>query len=193
MDTYHVVLYFHLLAVFLGLGAASVLLACLFQLRAAQTLADAVPWGMVAGKVSRLFPIAVLGLFATGAYMTTDIWTWSTRWIDVSIAGLVVVALQGPLVAERTAKKLERALHDNGPGPLGEQARRMTRHPGLWVVELTNICVVLGIVWNMTQKPDTWSAVAAIAGGYAVGLVLALWFMRAPVADRPAPAATEPI
>ena len=192
MDTYHVVLYIHLLALFIGIGAGSVLLACLFQLRAAQTLADAVPWGMVAGKTARLFPIAVLGLFATGAYMTTDLWTWNTRWIDVSIAGLVLVALQGPLVAERTAKKLERALHDNGPGPLGEPARRMTRHPGLWVVELTNLGVVLGIVWNMTQKPSAWSAVAAIAGGYAVGVVLALWFMRAPAAAELAPAVTEP-
>jgi hypothetical protein len=192
LDTYHVVLYLHLLAVFIGIGAASVLLACLFQLRAAQTLADAVPWGMVAGKVARLFPIAVFGLFATGAYMTADLWTWSTRWIDVSIAGLVLVALQGPLVAERTAKKLERALHDNGPGPLGEEARRMTRHPGLWVAELTSIGVVLGIVWNMTQKPSAWGAVAAIVGGYAVGVVLAVWFMRAPAAAEPAPVVTEP-
>jgi hypothetical protein len=43
VDTYHVVLYMHLLALFIGIGAGSVLLACLFQLRAAQTLADAVP------------------------------------------------------------------------------------------------------------------------------------------------------
>jgi len=64
MDTYHVVLYIHLLALFIGIGAASVLLACLLQLRRAQTLAEAGPWGMVAGKVSRLFPIAILGLFA---------------------------------------------------------------------------------------------------------------------------------
>jgi len=96
MDTYHVVLYIHLLALFVGIGAASVLLTCLLQLRKAQTLAEAGPWGMVAGKVSRLFPIAILGLFGSGAWMTSDIWTWSTRWIDVSIAGLVVITLQGP-------------------------------------------------------------------------------------------------
>jgi hypothetical protein len=183
LDTYHVVLYIHLLALFIGIGAATVLLVCLFQLRAAQTLAEAVPWGSVAGKTARTFPIAILGLFGTGAYMTTDVWTWSTGWIDVSIAGLVLLALQGPLVAERTAKKLERALHDNGPGPLGEQARRMTRHPGLWVAELSNIGVVLGVVWCMTQKPGTASAIAAVVGGYAVGAVLAVRFMKAPAAE----------
>jgi hypothetical protein len=189
LDTYHVVLYIHLLALFVGIGAATVLLVCLFELRAAQTLADAVPWGSVAGKTARAFPIAVLGLFGSGAYMTTDVWTWSTGWIAVSIAGLVLVAVQGPLVAERTAKKLERALHDNGPGPLGEPARRMTLHPGLWVAELSNIGVVLGVVWNMTQKPGTASAIAAVVGGYAVGAALALRFMKAPAAELAA--ATE--
>jgi hypothetical protein len=190
LDTYHVVLYIHLLALFIGIGAGTVLLACLFQLRAAQTLAEAVPWGSVAGKTARTFPFAVLGLFGTGAYMTTDVWTWSTGWIDVSIAGLVVLALQGPLIAERTAKKLERALHDNGPGSLGEQARRMTRHPGLWVAELSNLGVVLGVVWNMTEKPGTVSAIAAVLGGYAVGAVLALRFMKTPAAELAA--AAEP-
>jgi hypothetical protein len=190
LDTYHVVLYIHLLALFVGIGAGAVLLVCLFQLRAAQTLADAVPWGRVAGKTGRVFPIAILGLFGSGAYMTTDVWTWSTGWIDVSIAGLVLLALQGPLVAERTAKKLERALHDNGPGPLGEQARRLTRHPGLWVAEFSNFGVVLGIVWAMTQKPGTATAVAAIVGGYAVGAILALRFTKAPAAELTA--VTEP-
>jgi hypothetical protein len=180
MDTYHVVLYIHLLALFIGIGAASVLLACLTQLRKAQTLAEAAPWGMVAGKVSRLFPIAILGLFGSGAWMTSDIWTWDTRWIDVAIGGLVVISLQGPLVAERTAHKLKHALMENGPGPLGEHARRMTRHPGLWVAEFTNIGLVLGIVWVMTQKPGLWESIAALVGGYVVGLALALPFTRAP-------------
>jgi len=188
LDTYHVVLFIHLMALFVGIGAGAILLVCLFQLRAAQTLVDAVPWGMVAGKTARGFPVAILGLFGTGAYMTSDVWTWSTRWIDVSIAGLVLLALQGPLVAERTAKKLERALHDNGPGPLGKQARRMARHPGLWVAELSNLGVVFGIVWNMTQKPGTAGAIAAVVVGYLVGAAVALPFTRMP-AEELAPAA----
>jgi hypothetical protein len=191
VDTYHVVLYIHLLALFVGIGAGAILVVCLFQLRAARTLTDAVPWGVVAGKTEKAFPIAILGLFGTGAYMTSDIWTWSTGWIEVSIAGLVLVALQGPLVGGRTGKQLERALHDNGPGPLGERARRMTRHPGLWVTEFANLGVVFGIVWNMTQKPGVGGAIAAVAGGYLVGTIVALWLMKTP-ADELA-AATEPV
>jgi hypothetical protein len=191
LDTYHIVLYVHLLAVFVGVGAASVLMVCLFQLRAAKTLADAVPWGVVAGKTEHAFPVAVLGLFGTGAYMTSDLWTWNTGWIDVSIGGLVLLALQGPLVGGRTGKKLKQTLQENGPGPLGSQARRMTRHPGLWVTEFANIGVFFGVVWNMTQKPGIGEAIAALAGGYAVGAIVALWLTRAPATEM-AEAVTEP-
>jgi hypothetical protein len=187
LDAYHTVLYLHLLSLFVGIGAGSILLACAFQLRAARTLENAVPWGVLAGKVGRAFPVAIVGLFATGAYMTSDQWAWDTGWIDVGIAGLIVLALQGPLLVEPTAKKIEHAVRENGPGQLGENARRMTRHPGLWVGEFSNFGVVFGIVWNMTQKPGAAGAVAALVLGYAVGAVLALAFTR-PATVEHAPA-----
>ena len=56
----------------------------------------------------------------------------------------------------------------------------MTRHPGLWVVEFTNVALVLGIVWNMTQKPSTATSIMCLVIAYAVGLGVALRFMRAP-------------
>ena len=191
MDTYRVVLYVHLLAAFIGVGAAAVLVVCLFQLRAAKTLDQAVPWAVVAGKTEHAFPIAILGLFGAGAYMTSDLWTWSTGWIAVSTTGLVLLALQGPLVGGRAGKQLKQALQDNGPGPLGEQARQMTRHPGLWVTEFANIGVFLGIVWNMTQKPGTGESIAAIVVGYAVGAIVASRLRRAP-APEAGEVVTEP-
>ena len=179
MDTYRTVLYLHLIFLLLGIGAAAVIGTCLFHLRAARTLADAAPWSMLAGKTERVFPVAIIGLFATGAYLTSDLWTWDTRWIDVSIAGLVVIALQGPVIAGRRAKALAHALQENGPGPLGESARRMTRDTALWVVAFANPGIVLGIMWNMTQKPGTGEAIAAVVIGYLVGAALAYPFTRA--------------
>jgi hypothetical protein len=178
LDTYHVVLYFHLLALFIGIGAGSVLLTCLFQLRAARTLEQAVPWGTVAGQVGKLFPVAIIGLFATGAYMTSHFWTWSTGWIDVAIVALVVLGVQGAGIAERTAHKLKAALFANGPGPLGSECRRLALHPGLWVVELSNLGLVFGVVWNMTEKPGWGGSIAAALIGYGVGAALALLITR---------------
>jgi hypothetical protein len=180
VNTYHYVLYVHILSLLLGMGAGAVLLTCLFQLRAARTVEQAVPWGMVSGKVARLFPVAILGLFGTGAYMTSNLWTWNTPWIVLGIAGLVVLGVQGGGIAEHTAKKLQAAMMANGPGPIGAEARRMTLHPGLWVVELSNLGLVLGVVWNMTEKPGWGGSIAALVVGYAVGVGLALLFSRAP-------------
>src|SRR5438067_855177 len=145
MDTYRVVLFLHFLSLFIGFGGAAVITICLFKLRAAQTLADAAPWGMLAGQTEKVFPVAILGLFGTGAYMTSDVWTWSTHWIDVSIAGLVIVALQGPFIAGTRAHKLKQALMANGPGPLGEKAKQLTCDRALWVASTANLGMVLGI------------------------------------------------
>jgi hypothetical protein len=190
LDTYHVVLYVHLVALFIGIGAASVLVTCLFQLRAARTVEAAAPWGRVASKVALLFPVAILGLFGSGAYMTSDLWTWDTGWIDVAIGALVVLAVQGPGLAERSAKEVAKALMGNGPGDLRGDALRKTRYLPLWWAELSAIGLVLAIVWNMTTKPGTGSAIAAAVGGYAVGVALALLFTRQPSAE--AAPATEP-
>jgi hypothetical protein len=179
LDTYHVVLYIHLLSLFVGIGAASVLIVCLFQLRGARELTDAIPWGMVAGKIARLFPIAILGLFASGTYMTSDVWSWSDGWIVVGIVALVVLGIQGPLIAERSGKKLEHALRENGPGPLGDHAWMMCRYWGLWMIEFSAIGLVLGVVWNMTTKPGTGASIAAAAIAYGVGAGLGYLFSRA--------------
>jgi hypothetical protein len=183
MDTYHVVLYLHFMSLFVGVGAASVIGVCLFRLRASQTLADAAPWGTLAGQTERVFPVAVLGLFATGAYMTSDLWTWSTHWIEVSVAGLVLVALQGPLLAGRRTHALTHALMENGPGPLGERTRQMTRDPILWIVTFANPAIVFAIVWNMTEKPGVGGSVAAIVVGYAVGAAAAWPFVKKPAVE----------
>jgi hypothetical protein len=183
LNTYHYVLYVHLLSLFVGIGAGTLLAVCLFQLRAARTLEQAVPWGMMAGKVGKFFPVAILGLFGSGLYMTTETsfpWSMSTGWVDVGIAALVILFAQGLGIGERTGHKLGAALQANGPGPLGSEARRMTLHPGLWVVEFSNFGLVLGVVWNMTQKPGLGGSIAAGLIGYGVGAALALLVTRSP-------------
>jgi len=182
MDTYRVVLTLHLFSLLLGFGAATVIYVCLIRLRAAKTLEAAAPWGMLAGQTEKVFPVAILGLFATGAYMTSDVWTWSTGWIDVAIAVLVILAVQGAGIAARRAHLLKEALMANGPGPLGPEARALTRDKPLWIVSFTNPFIVLATVWNMIDKPSTWASIASVVVAYAIGAAIALAFTRASVA-----------
>src|SRR5262249_40011153 len=117
-------------------------------------------------------------------------WTWSTSWIVLPIVGLVVLSLQGPLLAGRRGHAVKAALMANGPGPLGPEAREMTRDRTLWAATMTNEMLVLGIVWVMTTKPGWGSAIAALAVAYLVGLALAPRFTRAPAVETAA--APEP-
>jgi uncharacterized membrane protein YczE len=48
------------------------------------------------------------------------------------------------------------------------------------VVEFTNIGIVMGVVWNMTEKPGLGGSLAAVLIGYAVGGALALLVTRVP-------------
>lgn len=191
MTGYHTALFFHFVSLFVGFGAAALMGVCLFRLRGAATVADAAPWGMLAGKTERAFPVAILGLFLTGAYMTSDLWTWDTGWIDVAIVALVVLAATGILIASRRAKLLEDALKANGPGPLTAATRQLTCDRALWIVAFANPGLVLGVVWNMTQKPGTLGAIVAVLIGFGVGAVVALQFAKVPAASAevPAPAA----
>jgi hypothetical protein len=183
LNAYHVALYIHLLSLLIGFSAGMIETVCLFRLRAANTLEAAAPWGQLAGEIEKAFPVAILGLFATGAYMTTDVWTWSTSWIVLPIIGLAVLSVQGPLVAGRRGKAVKAALMANGPGPLGSEAQRMTRDRALWAAGMTNEMLVLGIVWVMIVKPGWGGAIAALAVAYAVGLVLAARFTREPAVE----------
>jgi hypothetical protein len=187
-DTYHVVLYIHLLSLLVGFSAGMIETVCLFRLRAATSLEQAAPWGQLAGEIEKAFPVAIVGLFATGAYMTSDVWTWGTSWIALPIVGLAVLSLQGPLVAGRRGHAVKEALMANGPGALGSDARRMTRDRALWTAGMTNEMLVLGIVWVMTVKPGWGGAVAALVVAYAVGLALAVHLTREPAVEA-APAA----
>jgi hypothetical protein len=178
VDTYRVMLYFHLLSLLVGFSAGMIETVCLFRLRGANTLESAAPWGQLAGEIEKAFPVAIVGLFVTGAYMTSDVWSWGDSWIVLPIIGLAVLSVQGPLVAGRRGHAVKAALMANGPGPLGPEAQQMTRDRALWSAAMTNELLVLGIIWVMTLKPDWAGGIATLVIAYAVGLVFAARMTR---------------
>ena len=145
---------------------------------------------VVRARERRERAIAIIGLYATGAYMTSQLWTWGTSWIVLPIVGLAVLSLQGPLVAGRRGHAVKRALMANGPGPLGPEARRMTHDRALWIAGLTNEGLVLGIVWVMVEKSGWASGIAALVIAYVVGVTAAIALTRAPALE--AEAVTQP-
>jgi len=95
VDAADIVLYLHLLSLLLMAVGIVVFGVCFWRLRSARSLDQAVPSVRLIDRAGWAFPVSILGLVATGAYLTFHSWTWSTAWIDASIAGLIVVSLQG--------------------------------------------------------------------------------------------------
>ncbi len=185
MNGYSVTLFFHLLFLIVAVVAASLTTFAMFQLRAAETARDAARWGMTVGKVVPAFPVASLGLFGSGAYMTGDLWTWSTPWIVASIVGLGLIVACGAGVEGSRGRVLEAELRSAG---LSERARRLASDPALWTAKFTGMCLFVAVVFVMTTKPGTGSAVAALAGALVGGAVLALPVWRGSAEAVPVPA-----
>lgn len=187
---YDVALYLHLLSLFGLIGAITMVGLCYVRLRAADSFRDAALWARLADRVGWVFPVAILGLVASGAYLTAERWSWSTPWIVVSIAGLILDTVQGPLVAGPRAKALMDAVDtDAATGVVGARVRNLANDRVLWVVLFANPGIVLAITWNMTVKPGTAGAIAAILVGYGLGAATALLVTRQPHAQE-APTST---
>jgi hypothetical protein len=186
--SFQIVLFLHISFLLVGFSAGTVMVVCAAKLRAANTGAEAFPWGMLASKTALAFPIAIVGLFLTGAYMTSKHhWGWGTGWIDAAIGGLVVLMAEGAILGGRHGKELGAALKQNGPGPLSDHIRALNSDRLHWAITLGAPGLVLGIMWNMLHKPGLGIAIVDMAVGYGIGVVLGVL-----IASRQPQRAPEP-
>jgi hypothetical protein len=185
-----IALFLHIASLLVAFAAAGVMLVCALKLRAAKTGAEAFPWGMVAGKTPRFFPIASLGLFLTGAYMTSKgpsgAWGWSSGWIIASIVGLAAINVEGAILGGRHGKEMREALQGNGPGPLSDHVRELMNSRIGWILTIASPTLVLGVLWNMLNgaqgnPPSLGHAFLNVAVGWGVGAAIGVWIAsRAP-------------
>jgi hypothetical protein len=184
---YSLALFFHLVFV-LAAGAASALAGyAALRMRTAGHAPEVARWGMMIGKVVRVFPVATLGLLGTGAYMTASGWSWSTPWIISGLVGLAaIVALGSGLEASR-GRALKRELATNG---LSERARGLLGDPLAWTAKLMTWTLMLAVMFVMTTKPPAWGCalslvVASLAGAFAA---VPIWRVAAgPATTRHSP------
>jgi hypothetical protein len=144
--------------------------------------ADATAWLAFVEKVVRAFPIAVVGLLATGAYMTHQRWSWSVPWIDAALVGLGLIIALGSGIERARMQALKRALVASGLSP---DARRLLRDPVAWTAKITTLTLVVAVVFVMTMKPAAGGSVAAIVVAVAAGAIGAVPLWRTPALEAP--------
>jgi hypothetical protein len=186
-----IALFLHLSSLLAAFGAAGIMLLCSLKLRAAKTGAEAFPWGMVAGKVPRVFPIASLGLFLTGAWMMHEgKFSWGYGWVVASLVGLIAINVEGAVLGGRHGKEAREALQGNGPGPLSDHARAVLNDKTGWILTIGSPALVMGAVWNMIggangRPPSMLHAFANVIVAWLIGAGIGLWIASRPVAPAP--------
>lgn len=123
-------------------------------------------WAGIMGRTSRVFPLAVLTLVATGGYMVRGHWTWGLGWVQAGVVG----AREGA-GAKRHVARLTQA----------ESELPNDFRPDRVVVLLgnANTGLALAIVAVMTLKPGVAASFGVLAAGWALGAYQAFRHLRA--------------
>ena len=175
MDSYRLVLFLHLCALLGAIGTASLLHFSETRLQAAETIAVMRVWAGLIEKGSRIFPLALVVLLGSGAYLVHRGWSWSSGWVEASLVGVAVLLLVGAGVVGARGRALKLELAAAAPdGPVGESLARLAREPVAGIASWTNTGLAIGIVFVMTTKPALDGSVAALVVATGLGAVVGL-------------------
>src|SRR5689334_15446354 len=109
MDAYRIVLFLHFCALLGAMGAGSAAHLAQARMAAASTPAEARTWARLLKKLARVFPLALLALLLTGAYLVHDRWTWDLGWVDAGLVGIALLLVNGRGVVGRRLQAVGRA------------------------------------------------------------------------------------
>ena len=143
------------------------------RLRGAESSAEATGWGDLIRRVVALFPVASLGLIGTGAYMTSEAWSWSTPWIVAGLAGLFMIMVLGGAGEGMRARALSAELRAVG---LSQRARGLLRDPIAWSAKVATWTLMLAVIFVMTTKPGSIACAAVLAVALVAGVLGAIPF-----------------
>jgi len=173
MSAYSLMLFLHFVFLTAAVAAAALTGFAALRLRGAESSAEAMGWGKFIRRVARSFPVASLGLIGTGAYMTSESWSWSTPYIVAGLAGLVTIMLLGAGVEGSRGRAIGAELREAG---LSLKARRLLFDPIAWSAKVTIWALLLAVIFVMTTKPTALICAVALAVALVCGVLAAIPF-----------------
>jgi hypothetical protein len=195
LDTYRTVLSVHLLGLVVASGAAGVTHFAHHMLRKAETLSDAARWGTAMKHGTMGFPVAIVLLLGSGAYMVSDLWSWSASWVIGALTGLGLIVVLGEGVMGRYGRSLGKtiggAMARGGDGPVPPELTRMLESPLALGTSFSPTLLMLGVVYVMTTKPGWTGVIVALAVPLAVSAALGLALPKAQTAPETATAPSQ--
>lgn len=178
MDGYAVVLFLHLSALLGAIGTAALLHFAEIRLRAADSVAATRGWAHLIENGAKVFPLALLVLLGTGAYLVHSRWAWGAGWIDAALVGVVVLFVVGASVVGGRSRALRQELSGAKDGAVSGRLAYLARDHIGGIASWSNTGLALAIVFVMTTKPGIASSFAALAVGAGLGVAVGLRLRR---------------
>ncbi len=174
MPGYPIALFVHLLSLSLAIVGASLATHAALRLRAATNAEEARQWMALNGKVVRVFPIATVGLLASGGYMARSMSAWSEPWVIASLIALAAITALGAGVEGSRGRALKRELQTSG---WSRRARHLLRDPLAWSAKLMTLTLLVAAMFIMTDRPSAETCAVALAIAVVAGILAAvpLW------------------
>lgn len=183
---YSIALFLHLVSLLAAGAAAAVAGYAALRLRTASSPREVAAWGMMIGRVVRVFPLATAGLLASGAYMTQTAWSWSTPWIVGGLVGLATIVVLGSGLEASRGRALRNEVRAHG---LSDRARRLLRDPLAWTAKVMTWTLMVAVVFLMSTKPPAWGCAVSLLVASLAGAVGAVPFSRRSAAHVATPGA----
>src|SRR5438128_12151596 len=127
MDGYRLVLFVHLCALLGAIGTSALLHFAEVRLQTADTVGAVGMRARLIEKGARVFPLALLGLLASGAYLVDRSWAWSSGWVEASLVGVAVLFVVGAGLVGGRSRALRRELANAGEGAVPARLAQLTR------------------------------------------------------------------
>jgi hypothetical protein len=177
MSLYAISLFVHVVSdigMFVGVG---VWVFGLIMLRRISRVEQIRPIVAMMELSERTYSVAGPLLLLSGIYMTVTVWGWETAWINVALGSILLMIPLGPVIVAPRIKAIHKAAEETPDGPLPQALAAQISDPLMSTAQQTMACILFGVVFLMTTKPDLVGSLVVILVSVVVGALtgLPLW------------------
>lgn len=163
LTTYTLALFLHVCG---ALGLTIGFCTGFFNLLALRRAGDGAQVLIIGSVMALIDPLQIAGgllALLTGFFLTAQGWTFTTGWIDVSFASYVLLAALNGAIVQRQRRTLISLARQTPTGPLSAEIVQRLHQPLLGIGLVTQLSLLVAVVFLMTTKPSLLIALVAVA------------------------------
>ncbi|WP_050180674.1 hypothetical protein [Domibacillus robiginosus] len=169
---YNVMLFFHVLGTVIMFAAVGVTLTAMVNMLYCRSTAALQSWCAAAVKMDGLMPISVIFILFPGLYLVISLWGWSTAWINISLALLVMMTVLGPIVNLPRLKAILTAANAETKSTPSAAVMEKVQDRVLWHSAVMMTMLTIAILFLMTVKPALPGSLIALAAAVIASVVV---------------------